>query len=292
MKTEALLIVNPKSGHYSKKKIFSIIEKLKTLDIIIKEYKLGESENIKDIINKVKLEQYPILLFACGDGTINTACNALLNRSDYKKFKIGIIPFGTANVLAAELGVNKINNSIKAIINNETKKICIGELYLNGKLNKYFTLMASAGFDSITVYNVNTKIKKIFGKFAYIFSFLKILFKGYIKELETSINGKNYKNVFTCASIGKYYGGKIAITNGNISENNFNVIILKNFNVFSMLKYLITKKSKNIEVIKANSLKISSRYSRYPLQIDGDYYCNLPVEVRIGDKYLNMFCVN
>ncbi len=286
---EAILIVNPKSGHYNTKKIFQLIYKLKSNNINVKEYKLRETENIKDVINKIKYEEYQILLLACGDGTINTACNALLDRDDYNKFKIGIIPFGTANVLANELKTNKINNSIKAIINGKTKKVCIGELYSKGQFKKYFILMASAGFDSMAVYNINLKIKKFFGKFAYIISFLKIFIKRNFKEIETNINGKIYKNFLTCASIGKYYGGKIAITNGDISESNFKVIILKKFSILSILKYLFVKKSKNIEVITTNDLKIESKYDKYPLQIDGDYYCNLPVEIKIVDKYLNMF---
>lgn len=286
---EAILIVNPKSGHYNTKKISQLIYKLKSNNINVKEYKLGETENIKDIINKIKYEEYQILLLACGDGTINTACNALLDRNDYNKFKIGIIPFGTANVLANELKTNKINNSIKAIINGKTKKVCIGELYSKGQFKKYFILMASAGVDSMAVYNIDLKIKKFFGKFAYIISFLKILIKRNFKEIKTNIDGKIYKNFLTCASIGKYYGGKIAITNGDISENNFKVIILKKFSILSILKYLFVKKSKNIEVITTNDLKIESKYDKYPLQIDGDYYCNLPVEIKIVDKYLNMF---
>ncbi len=289
---KAILIVNPKSGRYSIKKDLYLINKLKNKNIDIKEYKLGETENIKDIIYKVKYEEYPVLLFACGDGTINTACNALLDRKDYSKFRIGIIPFGTANVLANELNTNKIDNSIKAIINGKTKKVCLGELYSKEQFEKYFTLMASAGFDSMVVYNVNFKIKKFFGKFAYIISLFNTLIKRNFHEIETNIDGKIYKNFLTCASVGKYYGGKIAITNADISENNFKVVIVKKFSILSILKYLFFKKSKNIEVITTNNLKIESKYDKYPLQIDGDYYCNLPVEIKIVDKYLNMFYYN
>lgn len=284
----ALLISNPLSGNYNynSKKIYTLINTLS--EYKIKEYKLEKNENIKNIISKVDYNEYQILLFAFGDGTINSACNALLEREDYEKFKIGIIPVGTANILSIELKVDSIKRATKAILSGKTKKIHIGELHCNNKV-KNFVLMASAGFDSVVVNNINEELKSKIGKFAYIFEFIKVLIRKNFKEIVTTVNNNSYTNILTCVSNGKYYGAKIAITNSNISENNFDVIIIKRFSILSMLKYLIIKKSKNILNIKSNNVEINSYKSDYPLQIDGDYYCNLPVEIKTSDKFLNLF---
>lgn len=288
---KAFLISNPKSGGYNLKKIKYIVSELKKYNIEVDEYRLQKEEKIDIPIEKIDSKKYKILLFAFGDGTVNSACNALIKRSDYKEFNIGIIPMGTANILASELETDKINKFIKSVIDNNTKKLCLGELYSGGELIRYFSLMASAGFDSVLVKSVddNIKIKERFGKLAYCFEFIKILFKKNFSKIKTIIDGKEYENVLTCASNGRYYGAKITMAKANISKNIFQVIIFKKFSILSIIKYVLTKKSKNVLIFDTNYLQIESNKNDYPLQIDGDYYCNLPITIKITDKYLNVF---
>lgn len=288
---KAFLISNPRSGHYNLKKIKYITNELKKHNIDVDEYQLDREEKIDVPLAKVNSEEYKILLFAFGDGTINSACNALLKKDDYTNFNIGIIPMGTANILASELETDSIKKLIKALVNGNTKKLCLGELHSNGELVRYFTLMASAGFDSMLVRSVdnNIKLKEKFGKFAYCFEFLKILFKRNFSKVKTIIDGKVYENFLTCAINGRYYGAKIAFTNNDISKNIFQVVMFKKFSILSILKYVLTKKSKNVLIFDTNYLQIESDEINYPLQIDGDYYCDLPITIKITDKYLNVF---
>jgi diacylglycerol kinase family enzyme len=61
--------------------------------------------------------------------------------------------------------------------------------------------------------------------------------------------------------------------------------------VISALKYLFTKKSNRniIKLTEKNNVAITTGVEHYPLQIDGDYYCDLPIRVESSDKYVNMY---
>lgn len=279
---KALLISNPLSGHYSDRKINILISSLNKKNIIVERHNLKKEERIDEIIQRLDPDEYSELILAFGDGTINSACNALLNRSDYDKFNILIIPMGTANIISIELNCEKIKNSVKAFLNRNIKKVHIG---LANK--KYFVTMASAGFDSVTVKNVSEKLKSKIGKMAYIYSLFKILFKKKNK-ITTKVNGKKYENILTCASNGKYYGIKLKTTNSEIVNNVFDVIIIKKLNIFHMIKYLFNKRSnKSVEYIQ-NVEKLSIN-GDIPYQVDGDCVDTLPLDIKSTDKFLNFY---
>ena len=277
-----LLITNPLSGNYSNKKINFLISSLNKYNFQVERYDLKEKEPINDVINSVDCNKYSNIIFAFGDGTINSACNALLNRNDYYKFNILIFPLGTANVVAMELNCDTVKKSVRAFVKQNIKKIHIG--LANGR---YFITMASSGFDAIAVNNVNKTFKKYFGKLAYIYAALKSLFNK--KKIFTTIDGQTYENILTCASNGKYYGIKIKTTNSNLSDNIFDIVIIKKINVIHSIKYLFNKKSNNsIFYLKSHSLKIDGG-KNFPFQLDGDCYGFLPVNIQTTDKYLNFF---
>ena len=280
MKT--LLITNPLSGNYSNRKINFLISSLNKYNFLVERYNLKEKEPIGDVINAIDASRYNNIIFAFGDGTINSACNAMLNRDDYNKFNILVFPLGTANVVAMELNCDTIKKSVKAFLKQNIKKVHLGLAN-----DRYFISMASSGFDAIAVNSVNKKFKKYFGKVAYIYAAFKALFNK--KRIFTTIDGETYENILTCASNGKYYGIKIKVTDSDLSDNIFDVVINKKINIINSIKYLFNKKSNNsILHLQGNSLEINGN-KNLPFQMDGDCYGRLPLTVKTTNKFLNFF---
>ena len=134
MKT--LLIANPLSGRYSEKKINLLISSLNRHNFVVERRDLKKNEPISDVIDSLDQKEYSNIIFAFGDGTINSACNSLLKRDDYDKFNILVFPMGTANVVAMELGCDNVRKSVKAFLSQNIKKIHIGLAN-----NRYFISM-------------------------------------------------------------------------------------------------------------------------------------------------------
>ena len=284
-----LLITNPLSGKYNSHKITSFLKKLEKIGLKISQIKLQKDQKIKEIIDDLDPNEYDTVFLAFGDGTINSAINAIANRNDFYKFKICIVPFGTTNVLASEVGTDNITKVIKAIKKNQIKKLHLGKVInINNKTERYFSLMASSGFDSITVSKIDEKVKSKLGKVAYIQKLFYVLNEKQFIPLKTKINNRKYENILTCVSNGKYYGGKIHVTDSKLDDDSFNVVIIKKFNIASMLEYIITRRTNNnIIKLKAKSVEITSDDLNYPLQIDGDCHGNLPVKIEATNKFIN-----
>jgi diacylglycerol kinase family enzyme len=282
-----IVVSNPLSGSFDNKKILILVKRLKKEGIDIDDYRLKNDEMIDDfIVGLDRTEQYS-LVFACGDGTINNAVNAIVKNA-FDNIKITVLPMGTANVLANELKINNYRDTIRAIKNNKVSKISLFKV--KGKKSKLCVLMASVGVDSITVCTINENLKKKIGKTAYLVSLLKNITKSNKVRLLTTVDGIKYKNVLTCICNGKYYGGKFKIAQNDLPRDDFDVLIIKKFRLFSFLKYYLTGKSRDIMLIRAKNVRIIGENEIYPLETDGDHFCFTPVEISAGEKWIDVIC--
>ncbi len=100
---------------------------------------------------------------AGGDGTINEVINGIAN----SRTTLVIIPFGTCNVLALELGIpiNPIE-AVQLITEGKKTKIDLG--YVETKEgSRYFAIVLGVGFEALIIKDVTPKFRKRWGILAY-----------------------------------------------------------------------------------------------------------------------------
>ncbi|MDR1425978.1 MAG: hypothetical protein LBI70_03235 [Rickettsiales bacterium] len=292
MKT-AVLIANPLARKYSEKIFHRWVIYLEKIGFSVESHRLDRNQEVGEIIAKLDHRLVSLVVLMAGDGTINSALNAMVLREDRDLFNFTLVPSGTANILCKELGVDSLRKSMEAVQRGRIKRLHMGRLIVNPgprESRRYFSLMVSCGFDSRAVNTVNAGLKKKIGGLAYVYEFLKILFRGNFQELRTEVDGIVYRNILTCVSNGKYYGAKIQTTESCLENNSFDVVIIKKISFLSAMFYFFTRKNnKNIiRLAEKNNVTIAADAERCPLQIDGDCYCDLPVRVESSDKYINI----
>ena len=97
--------------------------------------------------------RYDVLVVAGGDGTINEAVNGLRDA----RLPLAIVPLGTANVLAAEIGMATDPRTVaRTIALGRPRPISVG--VANGRR---FLLMAGTGFDAHVVQHVDLALKRL-----------------------------------------------------------------------------------------------------------------------------------
>ena len=107
-----------------------------------------------------------LILAAGGDGTINEIAEGVA----LSDVPLGILPAGTANVLANEMGLgSSIVGAAARLAECIPTRISIGRLQcVNGSpQTRLFLLMAGIGLDARVVYNINLPLKARLGKLAY-----------------------------------------------------------------------------------------------------------------------------
>ena len=106
-----------------------------------------------------------LVIVAGGDGTINEAAEGMLHSA----VPLAILPGGTANVLANEIGLGtRIERAAARLEECRPRRISVGHLTCDGgRVSRHFLLMAGIGFDAYVVHHVDGKLKSRTGKFAY-----------------------------------------------------------------------------------------------------------------------------
>lgn len=148
-----------------------------------------KSKAPKDLIRaaKVYASSYDVFLAAGGDGTINEVVNGIM-QSEVKPI-LGVLPSGTANDIAAILGINRsIKRSLNIFFNEEPIKLDVNRLN-----DQYFIYTTASGMLSKISYDVSRRRIRKYGYIAYVIEAMDDISKDYRYPIEICYNDKKEK---------------------------------------------------------------------------------------------------
>lgn len=159
------------------------------------------------------------IIIVGGDGTINEVVNGI---SDFSKVSVGVIPAGTGNDFARNIGIKGDCNAIldDIMTNKQATILDLGAVsWESMKRRQIFAISSGLGFDAlVTKKNSKSRVKLIcnklgLGKLSYLLLTIQSLFtlKTYRAELEIDESKKQifHKVIFSCAMNLKAEGGGI-----------------------------------------------------------------------------------
>ena len=286
------LIYNQNSSSGRKSKFINrVLSKLKENNSV--EYFETKTINqAKKIFKNFNQKNYDRLIVAGGDGSVSFAINELIkNDFNFKDdFAIGYIPAGTANLLQAELSMNKkIDDIVNVLISNNYKSSNLVKINEN-----YFFLMAGIGWDAKIVHSINSKIKKILGKVIFgIKGFQYFLFMNN-KKLNVTFDGQFYQADWILSSNTKYYAGHHKINKTNIFENKIVTYIFKDltrinllYSIFLIILNGDLSRNKNVITTYSQNITIDGN-DLIPVQIDGDNFGSYKkIHLNLSNKKVN-----
>ena len=282
--------LNSSSGRKSKfiKRVLSKLKENNSVDY----FETKTINQAKKIFKDFNQKNYDRLIVAGGDGSVSFAINELIkNNFNFKDdFAIGYIPAGTANLLQAELSMNKkVDDIVNILVSNNYKPSNLVKINEN-----YFFLMAGIGWDAKIVHSINSKIKKILGKIIFgIKGFQYFLFMN-IKKLNVTFDGQFYQADWILSSNTKYYAGHHKINKTNIFEDKLVTYIFKDLTRISLLYsiFLIIlngdlSKNKNVITTYSQNITIDGN-DLIPVQIDGDNFGSYKkIHLNLSNKKVN-----
>ena len=278
------IIYNPNAGSAKIKKLLKIKERLslKSSVTIYDTQKPGDATSIA----KRECKNFDIIVAAGGDGTINEVINGIDINT-----KLGIIPLGTANILAIEAGIkNDVKSICKLIEKGNTKKI-----YISNINDKKFFLMAGIGYDGDIVHKMKPSLKKIFGKAMFGFLGLLEFFKLKKYNIKVETESETAFGNWVLITNSKHYAGPYKITKSTSIFNDSIVCYVFNdlsrlgflYYIFLILFYGDLSRSTKITKIISKNIKISSK-EKINVQCDGEKYGNLPIEINFSSEVVNL----
>jgi diacylglycerol kinase (ATP) len=129
-----------------------------------------------------------------GDGIVQRCVDALAGA----KVDIAVVPAGTANLLAANLGIPRdIAEAVRIGFHGRRRALDLGKL--NGE---HFAVMAGAGFDGAMINDADRSLKKRMGRLAYIGTALRHV-KDRPARVRIAVDGTDwFDGAATCVLLG------------------------------------------------------------------------------------------
>ena len=221
-------------------------------------------------LTSTDFEEFDTFFAIGGDGTVNKVIPYIVNTDKV----LGIIPCGTANLLAAKLNIpTNPKKALEIIDHSVIKNVDVLKVQ-----DKYSVLRLGLGYDSDIICKTPQSLKNKFGYFAYFLA--GILFALRLKQKSYTIffNNKKLSILATCiivANAGNMYRNLVSISNNcNLQDGKFEVFILKVKNPITFfiefLGIIFNYKNSNSKAMyfQTNELLIKNEFSTG--HIDGE----------------------
>ncbi len=219
-----------------------------------------------DITEKIKAFSPQKVIAVGGDGTIKLVAEQLFQTN----IRLGIIPTGSANGLAFELGIPfDPLLALDLIVKGYTKKI--HTILINKQLCIHLSDIGLNAYGMKKFKNIPIR-----GMWGYFIAAMKVMWQNSPMEVELEIEKKIIKisSIMIVIANGTSYGsGAIINPIGILTDNLFEVIVVKQISFIEMFKMRISHADfdpDKTEIFQTNKVKIKSA-KKVHFQIDGEY---------------------
>lgn len=285
-----LLILNPTAGRRRRGLVDAVVRCVRqngwTVEVVV----TAAAGDARRLAENCDARRYGVIAVAGGDGTINEVINGLAGRGDEAP-AVGIVPLGTANVLAHELGLGFSATALaQTMTAGRTLLVQPGEV-ASGADTRCFSLMAGAGFDAKVVAGVSAPLKRRWGRAAYIWRSLIEALRYRPVRYQVEIDGVCHEASSVIVTRSRHYAGPYVVAPlARLGEPMLHVCLFERWGRSHTLRFglalLLGRLPRTVgyRVIAGRSVRVSvlsdagERFEQ-PVQIDGDNALTLPMSI-------------
>ncbi|WP_237217870.1 diacylglycerol/lipid kinase family protein, partial [Falsiroseomonas oryziterrae] len=153
----------------------------------------------------------PVVVAAGGDGTIAEVASGIAGSAA----TLGVLPLGTANVLAWELGLPRQPERAAAVMTGGRATLLHPGLarFADGR-SRLFVQMLGAGFDAAVVAHLDLGLKRRLGRAAYVWQSLRELPRYRFPSLAATLDGETATAASVIVTKGRLYAGRYLVAPG------------------------------------------------------------------------------
>jgi len=240
-----------------------------------------------ELARQLAQEGHSTIVAAGGDGTINDVVNGIAGLD----VSLGILPIGTMNILACELGLptTQLEQCWEIIQGGFIRSIDLAMAN-----DQYFVQLAGIGLDALAVRETDLNMRKTIGPISYILAAAQIIGRP-APRLEICFNERETMGgCFVLVGNGRFYGGPLSFfPNAKNDDGLLDVLVFKHQGYLDIIRYLQGVLIGNhadfadIEYRQIHSLRVISD-RKVPVEIDGEVSFHTPVHLRVGPSKLRV----
>ncbi|MCG3147354.1 MAG: Diacylglycerol kinase [Verrucomicrobiae bacterium] len=224
-----------------------------------------------------------IVVAAGGDGTINEVVNGLTGGT------LGILPLGTVNVFAKELGIPaNIESAWRVIEAGQTRLVDLGCAEFAGQ-RRAFVQLAGVGFDARAVRAASWQLKKRIGPLAYVWAGLKTLTGD-----NPPVSAGNHTGAAIFIGNGRFYGGRFPLfPAAKLDDGLLDVCVLDKLNLMNLGRYgpaILFGKHPGLRGVRYfQTAELTCRsVAGTPFELDGEDAGDVPVTFSLKPRALRL----
>jgi diacylglycerol kinase (ATP) len=290
MRRRFFLVVNTGAGLSRPWLVDEVTAALERTGATVARETLGEFAQIRRLVGAAARSlRYDVVVAAGGDGTIRAAA-AGISGTDVP---LAIIPCGTANVLAQEIGLKATPERVCDMLRNGPQRL-IACARAN---DEPFLLMAGAGFDARVVGGLNHALKGRIGKAAYTGPVLGALLRP-LDTLSIMIDNRSYEASWVVIANARHYAGRFVLApRTGIHQRGLEAVLFTARSRAILLGQLLSllrgrldaraSRHGDVAMYSCSHVKISAP-GPVPVQIDGDPFGVTPLEAQAGTDAIHL----
>lgn len=289
-----LLIVNPTAGRRRRGLVDEVTRRVRAEGWRVDVIETAGPGDARRLADQCDAATYAVLAVAGGDGTINEVVNGLAARAGPTP-ALGIVPLGTANVLAYELGLPFTAAAIaRTLTGGREMPVQPGKATCAGSDARCFSLMAGAGFDARVVAGIAPALKRRWGRAAYLWRALVEAARYRPDRYLVEIDGVRHEAASVIVSRSRHYGGPYVLAPlADLGQPVLHVCLFERGGRCQALRFgwqLLRGRlpgTGGYRVVAGRRVVVSAsgesgQGARQPVQLDGDDALALPVSIDIA----------
>jgi diacylglycerol kinase family enzyme len=277
-----LVIFNPVAGRRRATALWKVLDLLVENGIKVEVAETQHAGHATILARDAARAGLSMVVAAGGDGTIAEVANGLIG-SDAA---LGVIPLGTANVLAKEY---KLSTAPRAVANalayKRTKMLWPGVAKLSGD-EHIFVQMVGLGFDGAVVHGLQPLLKRAIGRGAYVWQSLWESVAYGFPKVRLTVDGKDYEAASVVVTKGRLYGGPYLLApNAASTRPGFQVALFETPGTFAALlagaalPLGLLPRCPGVRVISGSEVVFAAGNGPIKTQSDGDALAGTPWQV-------------
>lgn len=216
-----------------------------------------------------------LIVAAGGDGTVRAVCE----EAALTGVAVGIVPLGTGNLLARNLGVPlNIRDALEVLFEGQDKAIDLGTYRTDSGIDTSFLVMAGLGMDAAIMTGVNDQLKEKVGWLAYFVSGVKAARFPAVK-VQISVDGGEFRRfrarTVVVGNVGFLQGGIPLLPEARLDDGQLDVVVLAPKRFIGWLAIIVRvvgrQKRTNERLDRLTGTTVVIRAEKdLPMQLDGD----------------------
>lgn len=297
-RTRLVVIFNPTAGNRRRRRLEAFLAALRAGGATPTLLETTAAGDARAFALAAREEGCEALVVAGGDGTINEAADGLTQAlPGAGPVTLGLLPLGTANVLARELGIPRDPRAAAAVIlAGRRRRMTLGEA--NGRA---FALMAGVGFDAAVVAHLDPALKRRLRQGAYIWETLRQAFRFRFPRYRVTAGGETFEARSVIACKASHYGGPFVLAPQASPERPaLTLVLFQRAGPLAVLRFGLDlllgrmHRSRGVRLVDCATAEVSHAPGEpasgpEAVQGDGDVIARLPLSLRIRERPLAVF---